>query len=166
MLVHTGTNDLTNSVNTMSKVRKIVKAVEEMDGNNETKLGFSSIIVRRDRDQGNITQSWKTTVFEYFKYSTNTTSLNRKGTTYFIYKKYLHIFSSRFEWNAIRHPTITDSTNQPSLDQNIPSEKLKELRLDNPKNLTFSYLNINSVRNKLDSFQEIVMGKVFNSCWS
>ena len=57
MLVHTGTNDLTNSVNTMSKVRKIVKAVEEMDGNNETKLGFSSIIVRRDRDQGNITQS-------------------------------------------------------------------------------------------------------------
>ena len=27
-------------------------------------------------------------------------------------------------------------------------------------NLTFSYLNINSVRNKLDSFQEIVMGKV------
>ena len=57
MLVHTGTNDLTNSVNTISKVRKIVKAVEEMDGNNEIKLGFSSIIVRRDRDQGNITQS-------------------------------------------------------------------------------------------------------------
>ena len=27
-------------------------------------------------------------------------------------------------------------------------------------NLNFSYLNINSVRNKLDSFQEIVMGKV------
>ena len=50
MLVHTGTNDLTNSVNTMSKVRKIVKAVEEMDGNNEIKLGFSSIIVRKDRD--------------------------------------------------------------------------------------------------------------------
>ena len=56
MLVHTGTNDLTNSVNTMSKVRKIVKAVEEMDGNNEIKLGFSGIIVRRDRDQGNNTK--------------------------------------------------------------------------------------------------------------
>ena len=61
---------------------------------------------------------------------------------------------------SIRHPTITDSTNQPSLDQNIPLEKLNELRLDNPKNLTFSYLNINSVRNKFDSLQEIVMGKV------
>ena len=56
MLVHAGTNDLTNSVNTMSKVRKIVKAVEEMDGNNEIKLGFSGIIVRRDRDQGNNTK--------------------------------------------------------------------------------------------------------------
>ena len=61
---------------------------------------------------------------------------------------------------SIRHLTITDSTNQPSLDQNIPLEKLNELRLDNPKNLTFSYLNINSVRNKFDSLQEIVMGKV------
>ena len=32
----------------MSKVRKIAKAVEEMDGNNEIKLGFSSIIARKD----------------------------------------------------------------------------------------------------------------------
>ena len=36
----------------MSKVRKIVKAVEEMDGSNEIKLGFSSI-VRKDRDLEN-----------------------------------------------------------------------------------------------------------------
>ena len=50
ILVRTGTNALTNSVNTTSKVRKIVKAVEEMDGSNEMKLGFSSIIIRKDRD--------------------------------------------------------------------------------------------------------------------
>ena len=50
MLVHTGTKYLTNSVNTRSKVRKIAKAVEKMDGNNNIKLGFSSIIVRKDRD--------------------------------------------------------------------------------------------------------------------
>ena len=71
ILVRTGTNDLTNSVNKMSKVRKIVKAVEEMDGRNKIKLGFSSIIVRKDREG------------------------NRKGTTLFtknIYKS----FSSRF----------------------------------------------------------------------
>ena len=34
----------------MSKVRRIVMAVEEMDGNNEIKFGFSSIIVRKDPD--------------------------------------------------------------------------------------------------------------------
>ena len=50
ILIHTGMNDLTNGVSTMSNVRKIVKAVEEMDGSNEIKLGFSSIIVRKDRD--------------------------------------------------------------------------------------------------------------------
>ena len=50
ILVCTGMNALTNSVNTTSKVRKIVKAVEEMDGSNEMKLGFSSIITRKDRD--------------------------------------------------------------------------------------------------------------------
>ena len=50
ILVHTGANEFTNSVNTMSKVKKIVKAVEEMDANNEIKPGFSSIIVRKDRD--------------------------------------------------------------------------------------------------------------------
>ena len=50
ILVHTGSNDLTNSVDTMSKVRKIVKAVEQMYGNNEIKLEFSSINVRKDQD--------------------------------------------------------------------------------------------------------------------
>ena len=39
-------------------------------------------------------------------------------------------------------------------------EILKKLRFVNPKDLTFSYLNINSVRNKLDPLQEVVMGKV------
>ena len=34
ILFDTGTNDLTNSVNAMSKVRRIVMEVEEMDGNN------------------------------------------------------------------------------------------------------------------------------------
>ena len=34
----------------MSKVRKVVKALAEMNGNNDINLGFSSIIVRKDRD--------------------------------------------------------------------------------------------------------------------
>ena len=36
--------------NTISKVKKIVKAVQKMDGNNQIKLGYSSIIIRKCRD--------------------------------------------------------------------------------------------------------------------
>ena len=84
---------------------------------------------------------------------------NRRGTTLFT-KNIYRSFSSRFEWNTIRHPTITDSTNEPPLNQNIPLKKLNELRLDNPKNLTFSYFKINSFRNKFDSLQRNANGKV------
>ena len=108
ILVHTGTNDLTNSVNTMSKVRKIVKAVEEMDGNKEIKLGFSSIIVRKDEDLEKEIKETNTKLKNYcivkgFIFIDNTNikenclnNLNRKGTTLFtknIYKS----FSSTFE---------------------------------------------------------------------
>ena len=55
---------------------------------------------------------------------------------------------------------MTDSTIQPSLNKNKPVEKLKEFKFNNRKNLTFSYLDIKSVKNKFDSLQEIVMGKV------
>ena len=50
LIIHTGTNDLTNSVITMKKVRKLVKVVREIDESEEIKVGFSSIIFRKDKD--------------------------------------------------------------------------------------------------------------------
>ena len=47
ILVRTGTNALTNSVNTTSKVRKIVKAVEEMDGSNEMINTLYTVALRK-----------------------------------------------------------------------------------------------------------------------
>ena len=44
LLVHSGTNDLTNGINTMAKIRKVVATVEEIDNERKIKLGFSSII--------------------------------------------------------------------------------------------------------------------------
>ena len=96
----------------MTKVRKIVKAVEEMDGTNEIKLGFSSIIVRKDPDLGKDIKETNAKLTNYcigkrFIFVDNVNikenclnnsklHLNRKGTTLFtenIYKS----FSSRFE---------------------------------------------------------------------
>ena len=50
LIIHTGTNDLTNGVNTMKKVRKLVKVVREIDESQKLKIGFSSVIYRKDKD--------------------------------------------------------------------------------------------------------------------
>ena len=51
LLVHSGTNDLTNGINTMAKIRKVVATVEEIDNERKIKLGFSSIFCREDVDK-------------------------------------------------------------------------------------------------------------------
>ena len=44
------TNDLTNGINTMTTIRKVVATVEEVDHDRKIKLGFSSIICWEDID--------------------------------------------------------------------------------------------------------------------
>ena len=53
LLVYSGTNDLTNQINTMTTIRKVVATVEEMDNERKIKLGFSSIIDWEDVDKTN-----------------------------------------------------------------------------------------------------------------
>ena len=50
IIMHAGTNDLTKGVNTISKVRKIVSAIQEVDSTRNIQLGFSSIVQRADKD--------------------------------------------------------------------------------------------------------------------
>ena len=50
IIMHVGTNDLTKGVNTMSKVRKIVSAIQEVDSTRNIKLGFFNIVQRADKD--------------------------------------------------------------------------------------------------------------------
>ena len=50
IIFHTGTNDLRNGVNTMKKIRKLVKVVRVIDESVEIKIGFSSVIYRQDKD--------------------------------------------------------------------------------------------------------------------
>ena len=51
LLVHSETNYLTNGINTMNKIQKVVATVEEIDNEGKIKLGFSSIICRDDADK-------------------------------------------------------------------------------------------------------------------
>ena len=50
IIIHTGTNDLTNDVNTMKNVRSLTKIIEEMHGGGDIEAGFSGVIERRDHD--------------------------------------------------------------------------------------------------------------------
>ena len=53
LIIHTGTNDPTNGVNTMKKVRNVVKVVREIDASEKIKIGFFSVIYRKDEDLEN-----------------------------------------------------------------------------------------------------------------
>ena len=50
IIMHVGMNDMTRGVNTMSKVRKIVCAIQEVDSTRNIQLCFSSIVQRADKD--------------------------------------------------------------------------------------------------------------------
>ena len=45
VLVHSGTNNLTNGINTMTKIRKVVATVEKMDNEGEIKLVFFQLFI-------------------------------------------------------------------------------------------------------------------------
>ena len=46
IIIHTGTNDIQNKVNTLQKVRKVITTIKEIDVNNEVQIAFSSVIHR------------------------------------------------------------------------------------------------------------------------
>ena len=50
IIMHVGMNDMTRGVNTMSKVWKIVCAIQEVDSTRNIQLCFSSIVERADKD--------------------------------------------------------------------------------------------------------------------
>ena len=50
IIIHTGTNDIQNKVNTLEKVRKVITTITEIDVNNEIQITFSSVIHRNDQD--------------------------------------------------------------------------------------------------------------------
>ena len=50
MVIHSGTNDITNKVNTLQKIRKAIHSIKENDVNDETEIVLSSVIHRDDQD--------------------------------------------------------------------------------------------------------------------
>ena len=51
-MIHTGTDALTNGVNTMKEIRKLVKCVRDLDKDSKVNIDFSSVISRSDGNLG------------------------------------------------------------------------------------------------------------------
>ena len=50
LVIRTGTNDMSNDVNTLKNVRNIVNVIREIDVDEEVKIGFTSVIFRTDKN--------------------------------------------------------------------------------------------------------------------
>ena len=50
IIIHTGTNNIQNKVNTLQKFRKFITTTKEFEANNEIQIAFSSVIHRDDQD--------------------------------------------------------------------------------------------------------------------
>ena len=52
VIIHSGTNDIQNNVNTLQKIRKVISSIKEYDTDDNIKIALSSIIHRSDHDFG------------------------------------------------------------------------------------------------------------------
>ena len=50
VVIHSGTNDITNRVNTLEKIRKVINVIKENEANDEIEIIFSSVIHQDDQD--------------------------------------------------------------------------------------------------------------------
>ena len=57
VIVHCGLNDIRNNINTVKKVKKLVKAIEENNHENIPQVVISNIIKRHDQDNNEEIQS-------------------------------------------------------------------------------------------------------------
>ena len=163
-VIHEGTNDLQNNCNIMKKTNKLVSAMKKVDKNYSVKIAFCSIINREDEDFkdkiNDVNNKHKnycnSAGMDFIGNSSITGSclnrgkvhLNRKGTAALPKNLCRFVKSLPLDWiiTAREGAFVRDEHN--SLDNHSDISEMKNLSLKNPKNIIFSYLNINSIWNK------------------
>ena len=173
LIIHVKANDLTKGINAMKKVRKCVEVIRVLDNTENIQNKFSNIIQRTDKDFSNKIKETNIKLNHYclgkgFIFVDNDNinesclnnsklHLNKKGTQ----RLTKNILSSLDNiWYAKTHNIGCDITNRQLSASTSIAKELKELRIENPLNLIFSYLNINSIRNKLSDLQQVICDSV------
>ena len=172
----TGVNDLQNNCNIVKKSKRLVSAVIEADKDNFLKIAFSSKVNREDKDfkdqindvNNKLKNCCNSAGIDFIDNSNIDGSclnrgnlhLNRKGTAA------VAINLCRFARSLPVDQIITGCEGAfkrhevNSLDNHSDVSEMKNVHLKNPKNIIFSYLNINSVRNNFENMFSLISKNV------
>ena len=168
LVIHTGTNDIQQEINTMKMVKKLVKVIKEIDSEKETEIIFSGLIQREDHDFRDQIEEINVKLKRYceskgYRFVENSNidggflnrsklHLNKKGTA----------LLSRNIANVLKYILYASDSDGEFIDTKISGNNevsgLDSLKNpQNPKNIIFSYININSVRNKFGSPSSLIL---------
>ena len=178
LIVHVGTNDLTNDVNLLNNVKKIVNKTKKKSP--DTVLTFSNIIVWKDKNNleklrtvtnarfKNYCSQKKPSLIDHDNIKESHLGikklhLNRKGNSLFA-KKVLSFIESNwiFDHDGDSFSEEYCVSNDPTVSQSDVKQAFKDIRISNMNKLIFGHRNINSLRNKFDLFSEQVKGSIDN----
>ena len=171
IIIHTGTYDIENKVNTFQKIRKVITTIKEIDVNNEIQIAFSSVTHRDDQDfvkeikeiNRKLENLCKGKGIKFINNNNSDGSclnrsklhLNKSGTVLLV----------KSFWQAVK-PNLLCNFNNSFADKttNFASGKntsnvsfLRNLRIKNPKNMIFSYI---SIRNKFYNLCDLISKNV------
>ena len=176
LIVHDGTNDITNNVNLLTNVKKIFNKVsKELPS---TSIAFSSIINRKNKT--NIQKTLADTNarlknfckkkgisfidnsgIKEFHLGKSKLHFHRKGNRAFAKKLLHHInraVSSFFPYDLVTANEYLSNTLEKS--KSGTNSSLQTIRMGNLNKLVFAHLNINSIQNTFDSLADIIKDNI------
>ena len=152
------------------RMRKLVKYVRDLDKDNKVNIGFSSVISRSDKNLGQKKRDLNLKLKRYcegnsllFVDNVNVEGICLNNSKLHLNHKETNILCQNIK-TAIYH--YRSSTKNREIDiTNLSLSKyinqiLFDLKSNNPSNLSFTYLDINLVRNKFENFKGIINGNV------
>ena len=174
IIIHTGTNDIQNNVNTLQQITKLISSIKKYNTDDNIKIALSSIIHRSHHDFEDKMNETNRKLENLCKgkgmifidnNKIGSTCLNRsklhlnKGGTSLLIKNFSKAVNSIWLINEDDNGKVLNVTNSSIVSFSRVSP-LFNLKSKNKGNIIFSYLNINSIRNKFETLCGLVAGNV------
>ena len=157
----------------MKMIKKLVKVIKERDSEKETEIMFSALIQREYHDfrnqieeiNGKLKRHFESKGYRFVENSNidedflncSKLHLNKKGTA-LISKNIASVL--KYIWDASNSDGEFTDTKISGKNEVSGLDSLKAFCLQNPKNITISYININAIHNKFGSLFSLVSSHI------